>query len=654
MKKVFTLALIMLVATAGYSQVKKASIKDSAKAVAESFFVDGSETYEFVGNTPNMLRENGELDQSTYDWQTNTAAKNWAMTFPDGKVGFSFTIATDEAYTDRGTDIIIYDPETDEWSTVGGKIENIKTGFGCAARFGENGIVVVSREAVSLNEGVYIIEDKDNLPEPGTVAPIKTWVKDDRNLHFPTVTCTGPNHDHIHILFTALNWTDDDGLTNPFFYFRSMDGGVTWDEFMTIDYLGREYSSNYGSGQDAYFIENNGEDELRIVLNNRRSDGAVLTSTDEGNTWTRTEFYHHPGIDLDFGDSTICLYPRWTSALYDNDGTLHIAYEINAQKGDPTSTNYYPGIGGVAYWSSVMPYRGEDGPQFGADPNNPMPPTYGQPFIMDSAYLYEDIYGSWWLWSDAPHDMWPEFIGYLTPLDEDGQPLLDPYEATEFNMYISGSGLVDHGAYNCGPSAMPTLLMTPDESLMVAVWISMDDNNINDEPVYSYFKIFTRASRDKGETWTPMIQLTNDFEFSYTEFSYPVANITGNKLVILAQTDGDPDSYVIGGGTSNNDTDQMDNFFYGMAFDLDELFPITGVEEITTVKTKMSIYPNPAVDVLNVTLNQDDNVVIYSLTGQAITSFQGHAGLNNYNVSDLSSGVYFISAGTVTHKFVVK
>ena len=71
-------------------------------------------------------------------------------------------------------------------------------------------------------------------------------------------------------------------------------------------------------------------------------------------------------------------------------------------------------------------------------------------------------------------------------------------------------------------------------------------------------------------------------------------------------------------------------------------------------KLQVSIYPNPAVDVLKVTLNQDDNVVIYSLTGQAITSFQGHAGENNYNVSNLSSGVYFISAGSDTQKFIVK
>ena len=648
MKKLFTLALIMLVATAGYSQVKKMSLKDSAKEVATSFFVDGSENYTFVGNTPNMLRENGDLDQTVYDWQTNTAARNLTMNFPDGKVGFAYTVALEEDMSDRGTDIVIYDPATDEWTTVGGKIENIKTGFGCAARYGQNGIVVVSREAVSLNEGVYIIEDKDNLPAPHSVAPIKTWVKDEKNFHFPVVMCTGPNHDHIHILFTALNWTNEDGVTSPYFYLRSMDGGQTWTEPMSIDYLGSEYISIFGSGQDAYFMENTGGNELNIVVNTRRGDGVVLTSTDEGDTWTRTLYYHNPGIEVNY-DSGLYMYPRWASALWDSENTLHVAYEIGGGTGDVGSTSYYPGMGGVAYWSNVMPYRGESAPQFGFDPTNPVPPTYGQPFVMDSAYLYEDIYASEWFWSDATHEMWPEFIGYVTDLDEDGQPLEDPYEGT-----INFTTWNCHGHYNCGVCAMPVLLMTPNENLMVAIWMSMDNREqgagaTND---MTYFKLFASGSYDKGETWTHMINLTGDFEFQYTEFAYPQAAITGDKLVVAAQTDGDPDSYIIGSG---GDVTWDDNFYYGMSFNLVDLFPgYDAVEEINTVETTMSIYPNPAVDVLNVTLNQDDNVVIYSLTGQAITSFQGHAGLNNYNVSDLSSGVYFISAGTVTHKFVVK
>jgi hypothetical protein len=652
MKRLFTLALILSVAAAGYSQVRKVSSKDNVMKAEQTIVVNGSETYDFVASTPNMLRENAELDYTTYDWQTNTAARNLTMNFPDGTVGFAHTVASDANMTDRGTDIIIYDPASDGWTTVGGKIENRKTGFGCAARYGQNGIVVVSRDANSLDCGVYIIPDKDNLPAPGTVAPIKEWTKDDRNIHFPAVMCTGPNHDHIHILFTAYNWTDADGLTNPFFYFRSMDGGQTWEEFMTIDYLGRTYNSAYGSGQDAYFMENKGGDELNIVVNTRRGDGVVLTSTDEGNTWTRTKFYHHPGIDVNYGDEGMgYMYPRWTSALWDSEGVLHVAYEMGGGTGDATSTSYYPGVGGVAYWNSELPFRAE-GSEFGYDPNNPMPPVTGQPFIMDSAYLYYDTYRSWWLWSDAPHEMLPEFIGYVTPLDENDQPLEDPYTAEEFNLY--DNGMSNHGHYNGGPSEMPVLMITPDEQLMVAVWMSMDDHNITGGATndMAFFKLFTKGSYDKGLTWTPMYQLTSGFEFSITEFVYPQASICGDQLVIVAQTDYQPDSYTIGTG---GDIDQTDCFYQGLTFDLTELFPgWDGIGETVSHNTTMSIYPNPASDVLNITLNQDEEVVIYTLTGQAISSFQGHAGVNNYNVNSLNSGVYFISAGSATQKLVVK
>jgi hypothetical protein len=40
--------------------------------------------------------------------------------------------------------------------------------------------------------------------------------------------------------------------------------------------------------------------------------------------------------------------------------------------------------------------------------------------------------------------------------------------------------------------------------------------------------------------------------------------------------------------------------------------------------------------------------------GQKVSSQHGVAGLNSVNVSNLSSGVYFINAGNDTQKFVVK
>ena len=646
MKKLLTLALALGLAFTSFAQVQKVASKSVKHVAAQERVYTGTETLQHVGNQPNMTRvdyNSQELDYSYYDWQTNTAAKNATMNFPDGCVGFAYTISTDGSHTDRGTDIIIYNPNTDEWTTTEGKIEEEKTGFGCAARYGENGIVVVSRNAVTLNCGVYIIEDKDNLPATGTVKPIIEWTKDDRNIHFPTVMCTGPNHDHIHILFTALDYTDEDGLTNPFFYFRSMDGGQTWDEFMTIDYLGRDYASAYGSGQDAYFIENTGGNELNIVVNTRRGDGALLTSYDEGNTWERKVYYKHPNIEGDFTDSWY-MYPRWTSALKDNNGKLRLAFEFGGGTGEISSTNYYPGIGGVAYWSESMPYADtQTHAAYGYDPNNPMPPTPGQPFIMDSAYMYNDIYAAWPRWSDQTWDN-PAYFGYLAPLDEDGN-WQSWEEAEEFNI----EDFTLHGSYNGGICEMPVLLMTPAQDLMVAVWISMDEHNMDELGNY-YFKLFTSCSEDGGLTWSRPQHITNDFMLTYSEFVYPQAALTNNKLVITAQVDGCTDTNLLG-----DDPDPTDNYYMGLIYDLEELFGYDGIGEGPVMNnTTLSVYPNPVSERLTVTLNQEDEVVIYNMMGQTVSSFQGHTGINTVDVSNMSSGIYFISAGSATQKFVVK
>lgn len=645
MKKLLTLSLALLMATAGYSQVRKMSSNDVKRTVAQENIVVGNESFANVGSQTNMTRSDSELDYTYYDWQTNTAARDLTMNFPDGCVGFAHTISTDASHSDRGTNIIIYNPATDEWTTSGGKIEDRKTGFGSAARYGENGIVVVSRDANTLRCGVYIIEDKDNLPT-GTVAPIIEW-ETEQNIHFPAVMCSGPDHKNIHILFTALNQTINDQV-NPYFYFRSLDGGQTWDEYKVLEQLGRDFCPQYGSGQDAYFIENRGGNRLDIVVNTRRGNGIVLTSTDEGDNWETTEYYHHPGIDIDYGDGLAYLYPRWTSALWDNNGVLHVAYEFGGGTGDATSTSYYPSVGGVAYWNNEMPYHGESLPQWGVDPNNPMPPTPGQPFIMDSSYLFQDIYGSWFLFSDQTHPVWDEYIGYLPALDDDGNPEPPIYEE------ITGWNVEDmtlHGKYNGGVCEMPILLMTPPQDLMVAVWIAMDENNVDGHGKY-LFKLFTRASFDGGLSWTPMIQLTNDFMYLYNECVYPQAAITNNMLVIACQMDSEADSWVIGSG---DDGDGSDNYYQGLTYSLYDLFGYDGIEEGHMVSnTTMSLYPNPAVDQLNVTLNQNSDIVIYNIMGQNVMNVEGHAGVNAINISSLNAGIYFVSVGSNTQKFIVK
>ena len=647
MKKLFTLALVLLVATAGYSQVRKVSKSDAKSNVATMQMSKGMESFENVQSEPNMTRTDGELDYTTYDWQSNCGARTWTIQWPDNKINFAFTCATDNSFTDRGTAIGTYDYNNDEWIPSGGRVENEKTGFGTIARYKENGIVVAAHTATMC--GVYIIEDKDNFA-PNSIAPA-SYLDPTYDPCWPNVMTSGENRDIIHVVTTAYaadgastSVPGAEGVNNPIIYFRSMDGGQTWDkQNVVLPYMGTDGGLDWGSNV-CYWMETTEDNCLALVVNNAWSDCFVLRSYDNGETWEKTTFWHHPGITTTF--DTWFMYPRWTSAQWGVDGELCVAYEFNGSTGEPGSGSYYPGIGGVAFWSENMPYHGESLPEWGCDPTNPKPMAPGQPFIMDSAYMFQDIYASWWLWSDATHPMWDEYIGYLPALTDDGEVEPDPYNVMEFN--IDDRSL--HGAYNSGCVAMPVLVKVPGSDFdMVAVWSAMDENNMDGACNY-YYKLFASYTGDGGRTWEPQIHITNDFMYQYNECVYPQAAVIGTTLIVAAQMDGETGTFV-----QSDDADASNNYYQGLTFELTDLFPGAGVgvQEVSH-NTHMSLYPNPAVEQLNVTLSQDADIVIYNIMGQNVMNVEGHAGANSINISNLNAGVYFISAGSDTQKFIVK
>jgi hypothetical protein len=651
MKKLFTLALVLLVAIAGYSQVRQVSKNDAKNKVATMQVTRGMESLENVQSEPNMVRWDygqGELDYTFYDWQSNCGARTWTIVWPDGKINFAYTDAYQESFGDRGTGIGTYDSNTDEWIALGGRVESEKTGFGSIARFKDNGIVVAAHTATQC--GVYIIEDKDNMA-PNSV-PVTSYFNPTYDPCWPNVMTSGANRDIIHVVTTAyaadgvsVNVPGAEGVNNPIIYFRSMDGGLTWDkENVVLPYMGTDAGLDWGSNV-CYWMETTEDNCLALVVNNAWSDCFVLRSYDDGETWEKITFWHHPGLTTTF--DTWFMYPRWTSAQWGVDGELCIAYEFNGSTGEPGSGSYYPGIGGVAFWSENMPYHGEALPQFGCDPTNPKPMQPGQPFIMDSAYMYEDIYASWWLWSDATHPMWDEYMGYLPALTDEGEVEPDPYNVMEFN--IEDRSL--HGAYNSGCVAMPVLAKVPgSDSDLVAVWSAMDENSIDGTSGNFYYKLFASYSPDGGRTWAPQIHLTNDFMWSLNEFVYVQAAVVGTTLVVAVQTDGEAGTFVQG-----DDPDGANNLYQGFTYELNDLFPGigVGVPEVNH-NTHMSVYPNPAVDQLNVTLSQNADIVIYNIMGQNVMNVEGRAGANSINISNLNAGVYFISAGSDTQKFIVK
>ena len=636
MKKLFTLALVLLVATAGYSQVRM-SKNDVMKKSAIQYVTRGMESFENVQSEPNMTRSDGELDYTTYDWQSNAGPRTWTIQWPDNKINFAYTMATDDAFSDRGTGIGTYDYNTDEWTPLWGRIESERTGFGSIARYKENGIVIAAHTSTECC--VYILEDRNGLADAQGTLPRALTLSADNDPAWPAVMTSGANRDIIHVLATGSG-------DNNVYYYRSSDG-MTWDkENVVLPYFTSEYGSDWGSNI-MYWMETTADNCLAYVVNNAWSDCMVCYSYDNGETWERKVFWHHPGINVTYDDSKLAFcYPRWTSCHWGLNGELCMAYEFNGSTGEPGSGSYYPGVGGVAFWSETLPYHGESQPLYGVDPTNPMPPMPGQPFIMDSAYLNSDILSSLWIYSETTHEMWPEYFGYVTPLDGQGNPE-DPYTATEFNI----EDFQLHGKYNCGISAMPALCLLPgcDGWDMVAVWSAMDENN-QDGHGNHYFKLFASYSGDAGHTWSPQVQLTKGFDFQQSECVYTQAAVVGTTLVVASQQDFETGTFV-----QSDDDDSSDNCYFGLTFELNDLFPEAGVgvAEVSH-NTHMTVYPNPAVDQLNVTLSQNADIEIYNVMGQKVMTFEGHAGANTISLNGLTSGVYVISAGSDVQKFIVK
>ena len=647
MKKLFTLLMILAVATVGYSQVKSMSKKNNFGPVAKERIAlrnEGNDAMQNVMIQPNMMRSNGELDYSTYDWQSNDGPRTWTHLWEDGTVNFAYTCATDNGFTTRGTGIGTYTPD-DEWIPLGGRIEAEKTGFGSIAQYGEKGLVVAAHTATEC--GVYIIEDKDNMAPETAI----TMDKLDNTYEpcWPNVMTSGPNRDIIHVIATAsAGYVDGyEEATDPMIYFRSTDGGQTWDkENVVLPFMTPEYAIDWTSNC-CHWMETTEDNCLALVVNNAWSDGMVIYSYDDGETWDRIVYYKHPGPEADFTD-TWFFYPRWVAAEWDMAHKLHIAYEFMATTGEPGSSSYYPSVGGVAYWSENLPYHGCDTCPYPYGNDH----VAGEPFVMDSVYTYEDIYASWAFFSDRTHAMWPEYLGPLVPLDDQQQPQ-DPEnnwdQIEEFNIDSDGRSL--HGAYNCGICAMPVLCRVPGSNDLVAVWSMMDEHHTDDNGNF-LFKLYTRYSADGGLTWTPMRAITTQTMHSRLEMVYTQAVIKDHTLIIATQADKCAGTFV-----QSDDDDATDNYYQGFTIDLDDFFGpfITGGVSVPEINnTQMTICPNPAVDNLTVTLSNNAEIVIYNIMGQVVSTVKGHAGLNDIDVSSLSSGVYFINAGSDTQKFVVK
>lgn len=83
----------------------------------------------------------------------------------------------------------------------------------------------------------------------------------------------------------------------------------------------------------------------------------------------------------------------------------------------------------------------------------------------------------------------------------------------------------------------------------------------------------------------------------------------------------------------------------------------TGIEGITTESSSVVVFPNPAKDVLNISLSDDliyGDVLLLDITGKLVLKENTSSNQLTLNTQKLSPGVYFLKVKNITEKIVVQ
>ena len=571
---------------------------------------------------------------TNYDLQTNGCMKPRIANLGGGTVSAAFTFGTGElaaGVPDRGTG---YNTNASGAFPAFGKkrVETNRTGFTniCADAAGNEYTFAHSSTAIVMAKKMKGATTWTQSDVP-TVAPAGgIW---------PCAAIGGANGKTIHLVSrnSSSNTVKYDGIAGAMLYYRSLDGGVTWDK-KSVRLPGVDSTSFVGMGGDAYTVTTKGN-TIAIAFLGGWEDTAVWISKDNGDTWAKKTVYKFPlplyKID---GGYDPALFPAGTSsvsaagknapadgAIFTTDGTgsvfidkndkVHVIFgNMYVADNDLTdgSSSYYPGSNGLIHWDE----------------------TYKK-----DSLLYIEA------WADRIKD------DSIT-LGASGK-LWSPY----FN------------SATCWPSATVGL----DGRLFVVYSAPDEKRKTGDGDLYR--SIFIINSGDNGKTWSTPFEIisnskyldpkTSDVDPDVAECTFPsVASVTADgKLHIIYQIDDALGLHVQ--GTATNPVAVSDNYINYVAVDIKELL-VSAKDVVSPATFGFTVAPNPAREEIRLSfdLKTEGNVKInmVDMTGRTVQSVAlGNqvAGKNTYLLGlDVPAGLYFIQLNvngqSATQKVMVK
>lgn len=553
------------------------------------------------------------LGTTYWDLQSsNSAPPNRFYVYEDGRMGVVWTMGNDvdNNYLDRGTGYAFFDGAA--WSTAPTeRIETERTGWPSyapagtgeivAAHHNSQGIVINRRDTIGMGEWQEYL-----VPNPDTT--MTTY------LSWPRLVSSGEDRMMVHMLVNT--YEPYDSLNPAILYYRSMDGGVTWETQARVieGMTSNEYS---GLNTETYAWAEPMDSMLAFVVADRWTDLFIMRSNDNGNTWTKTIVWEHP-------------YPMWNntatdtfyspdgaaSLAFDTDGKLHLAFGINRTFwGDSATTaGWYPFVDGIAYWNEDMTaWTGGD--MDALNPDN----------LEESGNLAAE----------------------MEDLNGDGQ------------IELIGTNFQNLGLYYVGLSSMPQLAVDAAENTIYLVWSGVAEGYDDGSQMFRH--IFARASEDGGETWTEIVDLTADSTQTMNESVYPMlAPMIDENLHIVYMSDNEPGLSTLG----DMDAPTVNNIVY---MQVPKAVIVSNEYVVNPGFSISQNYPNPfkGTTTFAMTLEKSSSVslMIHDITGRLVMSIpQKHYTAGNHtlqiNAGNLTRGLYtytfIINGQNISNKLIVK
>lgn len=571
-------------------------------------------------NYQSKIYENGIVEEiigeTYYDLQTNNSIQNRLFVHDDNSISAVWTMGpkVNSGFPNRGTGYNYHNGIS--WLPLPtSRLETYRTGWPSISALNNSEIIashVIGNDESSIDTKTTIASrlNKGKGSWSENILPNSDRDSTINNM-WPRMKVGGPNNKTIHLISHSYN-VDSVYNKSVLYYSRSQNAGNTWDITDSIlPGIDADNFNSYGLNADAYALDVKGK-TVAFVIGNSWSDVVLMKSIDNGSTWTKTVIAKHP-IPMFYDDTLVQEPIEWFdenfSITLDASGNAHVFSGVMAYSniliGD-NSYEYYPLTQGLKYWNETTTTWTLIANVI--DENN-----NGTIDINDKNNIAD--------YSNSSLTSFPS-----SAIAENG------------DLYLIYSGVIEY--------------FYPEQ---VELLNSGDDNYLQ-----HYRHLYIMRSTNGGKNWSKAYDLMK--EITNPETGDPlqegVYGCLGNKIddhiYLTYQRDHQAGISILG------DEDPITNnkivFMKIPVAEFDDLANLS-LEKFDGKDDVFSMHPNPANNVLNITLNKNDeetSINIINLLGQNVLSKKTTNLKTQLNIESLRSGIYVVLIENSTKKMVKK